>query len=240
MPTTGQSQPGHAVEAATGASVVTDHPAAAPVKVVILPRTRAGLDRAGLRRHLETVHAPMVLSEPEVSGPFSGYVHHYTQEATPEPVLEERDAIAFIRFADSTGPIASKSSEGYRNRIGPDEDNFSEADGSIALTAREWVVVAGADDAARKLFVFRHTATSDLGPWARALANIAEQLGLHGVVTNTVNVRDGAWQFTQFDEIGLEIGSNMAEVTQVLETAAQKILAPSDTRLLLTEPVRFI
>lgn len=108
-----------------------------PVKLVILPRTRTGLGRAGLRRHLETIHGPMVVGETEVSAPFTRYVHHYTRTTDLPLQMEERDAVTFIHFDSMAGMIASKASEGYRDRVGPDEDNFREVEGSIAGRATE-------------------------------------------------------------------------------------------------------
>lgn len=219
---------------------VADAAPVGPVKLVILPRTRLGLGRAGLRRHLETVHGPMVVAEPAVSGGFTGYVHHYAQDLAGLPLLDDRDAVTVIRFAEPAAMAASKASEAYRLRVGPDEDNFRERDGSIALFAAERVVASGADDALAKLLVFRAARGVDIERWALALAAIAARDDVHGVVTNLARVVEGDFPFTQFDEIGLAAGADPTVIAGVLADLAEPVLAPAATRHLLVEPVRFI
>jgi hypothetical protein len=123
----------------------------------------------------------MVVAEPAVSGRFTGYVHQYAQDLAGLPLLDDRDAVTVIRFAEPAAMAASKASEAYRLRWA-DEDNFSERDGSIALFAAERVVVPGADDALAKLLVFPARGV-DIERWALALAAIAARDDVHGVVT---------------------------------------------------------
>ncbi|MCX7282697.1 MAG: EthD domain-containing protein, partial [Novosphingobium sp.] len=174
-----------------------------PVKLVILPKTRSGLGRAGLRAHLERIHGPMVVAEPDVSGGFTGYVHHYAHDHQVEPALAGRDAITVIRFGDIADMVASKASVAYRDRVGPDEDNFRELAGSVALFAQERVAAPGGDQAASKLFVFRAVDRLDLDAWTAALAALAAHPGVTGLVSNRAQVAEGDFPYNQFDEIGL-------------------------------------
>lgn len=79
-----------------------------PIKLVILPRTLAGLGRDGLRKHLSTVHGPMVMAEPEVSQAFRSYVHHYAVDCPVAGEMTDRDAVTVIRFDAMADMIASK------------------------------------------------------------------------------------------------------------------------------------
>nr|WP_276509798.1 EthD domain-containing protein [Novosphingobium taihuense] len=205
-----------------------------------MPRTRAGLDRAGLRRHLETIHGPMVVAEPQVSGKFASYVHHYTLDCAATPALDERDAITVIRFAAIADMVASKASEAYQNRVGPDEDNFRELAGSVALFAEECEVAPGADQAEAKLFVFRDIGDFDLAAWASTLAGFATRPGVRGVVTNRARIADGVFPYEQFDEIGLDANADIPACVEALAALADTVIAPSETRHLLAEPVRFL
>lgn len=209
---------------------------AGPLKLMILPRTLDGLGRAGLRRHLETVHGPLVMAETEASEAFRRYVHHYAIEidGLPLAVLPDRDAlttICFDRFADL---IASKSSAAYVERIAPDEDNFRQIDGSIALSARETVILRDAHDAARKLFVFRKLPLP-----VPDHASLAAIDGLASLVRNDVSSLEGEFPFVQIDEIGLDEGGNPALVTSAVE---QALGAGADEAacVLATEAVYFI
>jgi EthD domain len=215
-------------------------PPPGPIKLVILPRTRANLDRAGLRRHLETVHGPLVVSHPAVSSGFRSYVHHYTQDCPVVHELEGRDAVTVIRFAGFADMAASKANSAYRDSVGPDEDNFRELAGSLALFADEREVSPAADDATKKLFVFRRAADVDLDHWASRLAAIAARRDVQGVVTNLSQVLEGECLYNQFDEIGLAESADLPAITSMIAELAKKSLAPVETRYLLTEPVRFI
>lgn len=219
---------------------MAESPPSGLIKLVILPRTRAGLGRDGLRRHLETVHGPLVVAEPEVSGKFASYVHHYTCDCPATPTLEERDAVTVIRFAAIADMAASKASAAYRDFIGPDEDNFRELAGSVALFTEEREVAPGADDASAKLFVFRNAGDLDLAEWAGALAEIAARPGVCGVITNRTRVVEGDFPFSQFDEIGLDADADASACVEALAALAAATIAPSETRHLLAEPVRFL
>lgn len=219
---------------------MAEAPPTGPIKLVILPRTRQGLGRAGLRHHLENVHGPMVVADPEVSGGFTGYVHHYAQDMADAALLEDRDAVTVIRFAEIAAMVASKASEGYRLRVGPDEDNFREMDGSVALFASERVAAPGIADAVAKLFVFRTVEGFDLDAWACTLAPMAARGDVCGIVSNLARVVDGAFAFTQFDEVGLAAGADPVVLAGVIGALAEEHLAPAETRHLLTEPVCFI
>lgn len=214
----------------------------APVKLVILPQTRVGLGREGLRRHLETVHGPMVMSEPDVSGRFCSYVHHYVHDL-PEmdavEFLQDRDAVTIIRTASMADLGLSKSNDGYRDRIGPDEDNFREVEGSVALLADEIEVAPGVDDAQYKLLIFRRD-NCRKDAWVSTLEDIVRSHGLHGAITNNAKAIEGQFPFSQFDEIGLSATSEIARVTATLNEKAHKLFGVVDTKLLYVEPVRFI
>lgn len=215
-------------------------PPQGPIKLVILPRTRVGLGRDGLRRHLEAIHGPMVVGEVDVSGRFVSYVHHYAQDMPAVPgakVLADRDAVTIIRFASLADMVASKASDAYRDRVGPDEDNFRELDGSIALFADETVVAPGIEQAERKLFVFRSHAANVPDAWAKALA---AEAGLTGVVTNQARVVEGGFRYVQFDEIGLSAAADPALVIARLAGLARAHFDDCETGLVLAEPVRFI
>ncbi|MEL0211600.1 MAG: EthD domain-containing protein, partial [Novosphingobium sp.] len=211
-------------------------PAAGPIKLVILPRTLTGLGRARLRHHLATVHGPMVMAEPAVSKGFRGYVHHYAIACPVQPALEDRDAVTVIRFDALADMIASKASDAYRERIGPDEDNFREVEGSVAMFAQERVIASGADDAPRKLFVFRTGGGGDLDKWAATLSAINVMPGVRGVITNFTQVIEGQWNFDRFDEIGLDHDADIP----TLATALLALGTAGEAGFLLSEPLRFI
>jgi len=216
---------------------------AAPVKLVILPRTRAGLSRGGLRQHLETVHGPMVVNEPEVAGRFVSYVHHYAQDLTAPKdaaVLHDRDAVTIIRLPGLADLGASKANAGYHDRIGPDEDNFRDIDGSVALLAEAQEVAPGADDAPRKLFIFRNAMPRNLDAWASTIADIVRDQRLLGAIINSAKPVEGHFPYAQFDEIGLPLATDPASVANIVTMAARAQFGEVDTALILTEPVRFI
>lgn len=80
----------------------------------------------------------MVVSEPDVSGRFSSYVHHYVQHlavAADMAMLQDRDAVTIIRTLSMADLGLSKANAAYRDRISPDEDNFCEVERSLALLA---------------------------------------------------------------------------------------------------------
>lgn len=220
----------------TKSDVAEPEPASGPIKLMILPRTLTGLGRAGLRRHLATVYGPMVMAEPAVSSGFRGYIHHYAIACPVQPALEDRDAVTFIRFDTLADMIASKASNAYRERIGPDEDNFREIEGSVAMFAQERVIASGADDAPRKLFVFRTGSCDDLDQCAAALSAISVVPGVQGVITNLTQVIEGQWSFGRIDEIGLEHDADIP----TLATALLALGTAGEAGFLLTEPLRFI
>lgn len=217
--------------------------ATAQVKLVILPRTLAGLGRAGLRHHLETVHGPMVVAANDVSGRFVSYVHHYSENPPAHmgiPTLDDHDAITIIRFAEMTDLAASKASAGYRERVGPDEDNFRELDGSVALIARELEIVPDLDNVSRKLFIFRTQAAASRSDWADTLSALARELDMPGALTNDIRVVEGAFPYVQFDEIGLPEGADPSVFGARLATAAATHFGDCAAACILTQPVRFI
>jgi len=216
--------------------VADQAPPFGPIKLVILPRTLAGLGRAGLRRHLSAVHGPMVMSEPAVSGTFRGYVHHYAIDCPVEPVLEDRDAVTVIRFDALADMAASRASAAYRERIGPDEDNFREIEGSVAMFAQEQAIAPGTDDAPRKLFAFRTSGDDDLDVRADRLSAVISLPGVRGVTTNLGRVIEDSFDHRWFDEIGLDPGADVATVARTVAT----LDAASDVRFLLVDALRFI
>jgi hypothetical protein len=213
------------------------------VKLVILPRTRIGLGRSGLRQHLETVHGPLVVSEPDVSGRFSSYVHHYVQDlAVPAglAILQDRDAVTIIRTPSMADLGLSKENAAYRDRISPDEDNFREVEGSVALLAEEFEVAPGIEDASCKLFIFRNSAPDRLDVWASKVSELVLANGLHGAVINTTKTIEGQFTYSQFDEIGLRVTSDPTAIAASIHQAAITHFGAVETRLLFAEPVRFI
>lgn len=217
--------------------------AAGLVKLVILPRTLAGMGRAGLRRHLEEVHGPMVVAATDVCGRFVSYVHHYAQELpalASATVLDDRDAITVIRFRSMADLAASKASAAYRESVGPDEDNFRELDGSVALIAQELEVIPGLEHAARKLFIFRTKAAASPRDWADTLSRVARELEAPGVLTNDARIVEGVFSYVQFDEIGVPETADDSLFVARLTAAAASHFGDCSTACVLTQPVRFI
>jgi hypothetical protein len=219
------------------------------LKLVILPRTRKGLSRAGLRRHLETVHGPLVLAHPEVGGRFLAYMHHYVQDEQDPlfgaPALADRDAVTIICFADPADAGASKSSSAYRDFVGPDEDNFREVEGSIALMAEEQIVRDTGQTPYRKLFLFRSVsapAKAAAEGWAMrvkaALGPGAE--GITRYVVNTAQPIEGDFAMLQFDEIGFGRDADLAALPDNLRRAAADHFPGAASFALMTEPVVFV
>ena len=206
-------------------------------KLIILPRTRTGLGRAGLRRHLEQVHGPLVMAHPEASGMFRSYVHHYTLDdgVAPfgRPVLADRDAITIIRFDSPQDIAVSKGSAAYRQVIAPDEDNFRDLAGSVALHGTETVLLPDNPAAERKLFIC--SAEASTGRTAR-LAALLQVAGIGGINSNAVRVLDGDFPYAMIDEIGMLPGADHGAVARALTAAG--LLDGAD--LLMTEPVTFL
>lgn len=218
-----------------------------PVKLVILPRTRAALGRDGLRRYLEAVHGPMVVDETAVSGRFTSYVHHYAQDWATSggisgdmAILEDRDAVTIIRTPTMADLALSKACDGYRKRIGPDEDNFREAEGSLALLADEIEAVPGVDCAGHKLFIFRSALPKRFDDWADQIGMIVRDNGLCGAVINAARTIEGQFPFIQFDEVGLSASCDPATIAGIIHQSALAHFGNVETKVLLAEPVRFI
>lgn len=217
------------------------------VKLAILPKTRDGLGREGLQTYLAQSHGPLVMAHAQVSGMFTGYVHHYTHDE-PSPLgasLVNRDALTIVRFARIEDMIASKASPAYTQTVGPDEDNFRELAGSLAMLLTETIVLAGPDDVARKLFIFRHGAhVGDAQTWAERLAPILAAQGKDGPIAawriNTVaRALEGPAPAELFDEVSVR-GTIPADLAHALTIAAQACFADTSTSVLVTSPKVFV
>lgn len=217
------------------------------IKLAILPRTREGLGREGLQAYLAHSHGPLVMAHGEVSGMFAGYVHHYVQDE-PSPLgetLADRDALTIIRFARIEDMIASKASPAYAQIVGPDEDNFRELAGSLAMLLSEATVLAGPEDVARKLFIFRHCADAqDVESWAAALAPVLAAQGTDEPIAawriNTiVRTLEGPAPAELFDEVSLR-SAMPAELADALAAAAQACFADAPASVLVTSPKIFV
>lgn len=134
-------------------------------KLMILPRTRQGLSRAELRRHLEDVHAPLCLGLPSVGGHFTHYVHHYVQDGAEDPLLGKTlgywDALTAIGFASAETFQASIASADYVTHVAPDEDRFREQEGSIGLPVEERVILDGERSGPTLFYLRRAAAGAD-------------------------------------------------------------------------------
>ena len=217
------------------------------IKLAILPRTREGPGREGLQTYLAHSHGPLVMAHGEVSSMFAGYVHHYVQDE-PSPLgetLADRDALTIIRFARIEDMIASKASPAYAQIVGPDEDNFRELAGSLAMLLSEATVLAGPEDVARKLFIFRHGADGqDVESWAAALAPILAAQGADGPIAawriNTIaRTLEGPAPAELFDEVSLR-GAIPADLANALTAAAQACFADAPASVLVTSPRIFV
>ncbi|WCT76838.1 EthD domain-containing protein [Novosphingobium humi] len=217
------------------------------IKLAILPRTRAGLNREGLQAYLAHSHGPLVMAHGEVSGMFAGYVHHYVHDepSTLGETLADRDALTIIRFARIEDMIASKASPAYAQIVGPDEDNFRDPVGSLAMLVSETTVLAGPENVARKLFIFRHGADAqDAQGWAEALAPILIAQGVDGPIAawriNTIaRTLEGPAPAELFDEVSLR-GAIPADLADALSAAAQTYFADAPASLLITSPRIFV
>jgi hypothetical protein len=185
----------------------------------------------------------MVVNEPAVSDRFSSYVHHYAQDmGTVEAsnTLQDRDAVTIIRFAGLAELGASKANAGYRDRIAPDEDNFRDINGSVALLATEQEVVPGVDDARRKLFIFRSSMPRNPDVWASTIAGIVRDNHLIGATINSAQLAEGDFPYVQFDEIGLPLAADPATIANIVAIAACAQFGAADSALIFAEPRRFI
>jgi hypothetical protein len=208
-------------------------------KLIILPQTRTGMDRAGLRQHLEQVHGPLVMAHPEASDVFRSYVHHYALDEGPVPfgtsLLAGRDAVTIIRFDSPADITRSKGSAAYREVIGPDEDNFRDLAGSVALRAAEDIIAPDAPEAVRKVFLLAGQGSLEAGESRQRLAAIARLPGLCGLTHNAVEVLEGAWPFPVIDELSLLPGADQQAIADALRDAG--LLAGAS--VLITQPVTF-
>jgi hypothetical protein len=208
-------------------------------KLMILPRTRTGMNRAELRQHLEHVHGPLCLAHADVSGYFKRYQHHYAVDAIVPPfgiaALPGHDALTIICFDDMAAMVASKASAGYRDAIGPDEDNFREEIGSIALSAVETVIIPPDPDATQKLFIFRKLTKSGLEAVHAWSARVAAALGdnVAGYTVNAVTALGSDPDWNVLDEIILHQGP-------IPKGEIADLLAEGATASLLTIAKRFV
>lgn len=225
------------------------HDESATLKLVILPRTKVGMDRIGLRRYLETVHGPLCMNHPDTSGHFSGYVHHYAQEDGPmgfaQALLPDRHAMTIVRFANMEEMIAARKSDSYRDVIGPDEDNFRDPEGSVALLAEEHEVIPGIDRALRKIFVFRRlsqVSDATLEAWMASVGRIAHACDaeLSGLSVNTAQLLEGEFEHLLFDEIGWSMAGILNDFAHAYSNAATEHFGDIETLALVTEPKIFI
>jgi hypothetical protein len=208
-------------------------------KLMILPRTRMGMNRAELRQHLEHVHGPLCLAHPDVSQYFRLYQHHYAVDVVAQPfgiaALEGHDALTVICFDDMAAMVASKASAGYRDAIGPDEDNFREEAGSIALSAVETVIIPPDPDATQKLFIFRKLAgsgTEAVQDWSTRVA-VALGDSVAGYTVNAVTALGGDVDWNVLDEVILHDGP-------IPNGEIANLMAEGATACLLTIAKRFV
>ncbi len=219
-------------------------------KLIILPRTRIGLDRAGLRHHLETVHGPLAMATPDASRYFTGYTHHYAHHYALGPddplfaaPLSDRDALTIIRFAQPDDLKASTNSAGYREVLSPDEDNFREREGSFAFAAQEHVLRT-AMGAPAKLFVMRRCAGDPgdvAGQWAERVAAVLAQgaEGIGGYCINILTPLGPPAAFDMLDEIELT-GTAIPPAHRATLIAASDGLFAGPATAMLTEPRCFL
>ena len=185
----------------------------------------------------------MVMDESDVSGMFTSYVHHYVQNLAPPndvAILQDHDAVTIIRTATLADLESSKANASYRKRIGPDEDNFRDIDGSVALLVEELEVVPGVDDASHKLFMFRHSMIDRTDEWASRIGELVQLKRLRGATINLAKAVTGNFPYSQFDEIGLPIATDVNDLVSVLNKAALAHFGTIDTKMLFAETVRFI
>jgi EthD domain len=213
-------------------------------KLVILPATKTGMSRAELHHHLETVHGPLCLAHPDTSGHFRSYVHHYVEEGPP--LLAGRDAVTMIGFDSLADMTASKASKGYRQHIGPDEDNFRDETQSTAYAASPHIMKDGPRAAPLKMLTFRRFAGenavgSEFGDWTDRLAD-AFGKGTSSILSLTINRLEplgGAPNHDVLEEVAISDKAAGWEIGAQLNRIAHGLFAPSAASL-LTRPRVFV
>lgn len=224
------------------------------LKLMIVPRTRAGMSRTALQHHLEQVHGPLCLAQTDVGGHFRRYIHHYVTSATADPLLgdrllSDRDALTTISLDNFESFQASISSAGYCDVIGPDEDNFREVEGSLHFFVDE-IVLKASGQGPIKLFHLRRFADGrDHAQASRIWRDrITELLGLRalgglsGYLHNLVLPGQGPpLAYDAIDEISLgEEATDLTAAAALLSEAEQELFDPSATAALVTRPKAFI
>jgi hypothetical protein len=226
------------------------------LKLMILPRTRAGMSREEVQAHLALVHGPMCMRHPDVSDHFRHYVHYYATDAAVDPLLgdrllADRAALTIIEFNDMDALRASRSSIGYREAVGPDEDAFSQKQGSLFFFAEEVLLRKGPADAATRLFHLRRFADgvdprAGSRTWSERLRLVLIQAGRHsgilGYFHNRVALADNArGEYDVIDEIGLIAGATVQpELAATLAEAEAGLFDSAATAAMVTRPKVFV
>lgn len=224
------------------------------MKLILIPKTRQGMTRAELQRHLEEVHGPLCLSLPEIADSFKRYTHHYAIDHARDPllgypVLPDRDALTIIVLESLEAMRRSQATAAFREIVRVDEDNFKEDEGSLGFPVREVVLHDGPVEGARKLFHFRTlVAGADrdaaLAEWARRAAAVLAQGGVQRYVHNQTLVGPaGAPPYDAVDEIWLgdQVDAQFpAALTAALQAAVEGLFESSANAAMVTRQRVFI
>lgn len=208
-----------------------------------------------MQSHLEQVHGPLCMRHADVGGRFRRYVHHYATDAAVDALLGgrllgDRDALTIIAFDDMDAFRASTSSAGYRDAVGPDEDNFREVEGSLFFFAEEAVLREGQAAAKAKLFHLRRF-TDGVSPtlasqtWCervrRLLARAGDGAAPSHYVHNRVVSGGARPAFDAIDEIGLDGGEkNLSAIGAALADAQAGLFDVDATAAMVTRPKVFV
>ena len=183
------------------------------VKIIIAGRRRAGLTRAGLSRHLQEVHGPMVVTPPADAGPMpSGYVQNHVRDGVRPADGPELDFVTEVWFPSPEMARASVSTPYYETTLRPDEPRFVDVDSVRRCVAIEQEVKAGQPAGSQKGFMFWAAADGFDSAWPAAQAAQAAECN-HAVrwVANQTRPMPGppALPYAGIDEIWLEPGADM-------------------------------
>lgn len=224
------------------------------LKLMIVPRTRAGMTRHELQAHLEHVHGPLCMQYPEVGGYFRRYIHHYAIDEALDPLMNhaiavDRDALTIIGFDDLDAFQASITSEAYRDAISRDEANFSERVGSLFFFVDEHILKEAGPSPVKLFHLRRFAQGVDPAEGSRIWrGRMEEALGLpalgalSGYVHNMVPPGEGRPPaYHAIDEIWLSNGApDLAAAAILINQAEQGLFEPSAIAAMVTRPKLFI
>ncbi len=232
------------------------------MKMMILAPRREGLTHAEFRRYVTEVHGPLVKSVPEVAKDIRHYHYNFpiagtADDAFGHPIASHLDIVTQGWFDSREAQLANMAEPRYLEIVRPDEHRFA-GRGAVMHYTHEARVLPG-ETTTKKIFYFRRRRAG----LSREEFQHAWKSRFFDTFTSNAGFSDAATRYVQnhalseadhpdghatkffdvIDEIFIrEPGSlavlrnDLASIDAVRRLEAE-LLAPEDTRALLTETV---